>query len=77
MKQEQSHTERLISSPTKHSTHINPGRRALTIEEIRELISQFGDAALRAKKAGIGEAKQAGKRIADATHAAFQVAYNL
>ena len=25
----------------------------------------------------IGEAKQAGKRIADATHAAFQVAYNL
>ena len=70
-------TDALVSSSPIPSVAFPQPTRALTIEEIRELISQFGDAALRAKKAGIGEAKQAGKRIADATHAAFQVAYNL
>ena len=46
-------TDALVSSSPIPSVAFPQPTRALTIEEIRELISQFGDAALRAKKAGI------------------------
>ena len=46
-------TDMLVSSSSIPSVASNEPTRALTVSEIKELENQFGDAALRAKKAGI------------------------